>query len=119
MAIHNEIGKKGEEIAANFLLQNGYEIQETNWRYKKSEIDIIAKKENDLIFVEVKTRSSSIFQTPEEAVSIKKQKLIFLAANQYIQSKELDFNIRFDIISITFNKELKINHLIDAFYPII
>ena len=117
MALHNDIGEKGEQLAVNYLLKDGYEVLEKNWRFKKSEIDIIAKKGNELVFVEVKTRSSNHFQEPEEAVTLKKQKQIFIGANEYIQSLEDEVNVRFDIISILLTKEIQINHIKEAFYP--
>lgn len=118
MSAHNELGKKGEEIARKFLIEKGYKIIATNWRYKKEEIDIIAKHENEIIFVEVKTRSSSYFEAPEQAVTKKKQKFLINAANDYIQSNNIEIEGRFDIISVicNTNKE-EINHIEDAFYP--
>jgi putative endonuclease len=71
MADHNDLGKLGEELAVDFLQQNGYEILETNWVFQKAEIDIIAQKENILAVVEVKTRSSIEFGLPQDFVKPK------------------------------------------------
>lgn len=100
MAFHNELGKKGEKLAVNHLLQKGYKILETNWRYLKAEIDIIAQKGNTLAIVEVKTRSSDGVSAPEDAVNPKKIKLLVSAANEYVIQNDLDVEVRFDIIAI-------------------
>ena len=118
MAQHNETGKEGEEMAIAFLRKNNYVIIETNWRFRKSEIDIIVRKKGVLAFVEVKTRETSFFQEPEKAVTKTKQKMILKGANEYVQNLEDDPDIRFDIIAITFNP-LEINHIEDAFYPLV
>lgn len=117
MAEHNELGKFGEELAMEFLQKNGYEILETNWTFQKAEIDIIAKKENTLAIVEVKTRSSIEFGLPQDFVKPKKIQLLVKAVDAYVNKKELDIEVRFDIIAI--HKEGKafvIDHLTDAFY---
>lgn len=100
MASHNELGKKGEALAVDFLIQNGYKICATNWRYLKAEIDIIAQKENTLAIVEVKTRSFDSIGAPEDAVNQKKIKLLVSAANEYVLQNDLDVDVRFDIIAI-------------------
>src|SRR6218665_58192 len=117
MAEHNELGKLGEELAVEFLQQNGYDILETNWTFKKAEIDIIAQKENILAVVEVKTRSSIEFGLPQDFVSPKKIQLLVKAVNEYIVSNDLDVEVRFDIIAISKeDKTYRIEHLEDAFY---
>lgn len=121
MAEHNELGKKGEELAVEHLQQNGYEILDRNWTFQKAEIDIIAKKESVLAIVEVKTRSSLDFGSPQDFVKQKKIQLLIKAVNAYINYREKDFcedlNVRFDIIAIHKNKEtFAIEHLTDAFY---
>ena len=118
MAEHNETGKKGEELAAEYLGNNGYEIVARNWRHKHLEVDIIARKGNILSIVEVKTRTGNFFGEPEEGVTKKKERFLTDAADHYIQSKDLDVEVRYDIISITFfegRHELKM--IEDAFYP--
>ncbi|MEN2398269.1 YraN family protein [Flavobacterium sp. MC2016-06] len=117
MAEHNELGKKGEELAVEFLQQDGYEILDRNWTFQKAEIDIIALKESVLAIVEVKTRSSLDFGLPQDFVKPKKIQLLVKAVNAYINYREIDFNVRFDIISIHKNGEtFAIEHLTDAFY---
>ncbi|MBT8317884.1 MAG: YraN family protein [Lutibacter sp.] len=116
MAKHNELGKEGEKLAEEFLLKNGYQIIEKNWRFKKAEVDIIAKKNEILAIIEVKTRSNNYFGNPQDFVNQKKIKLLVEAINQYVISKELDLDVRFDIIAILKNNNaLEIEHLEDAF----
>lgn len=115
---HYQLGKDGEEIAAQHLLKNGYDILHRNWRFGKFEIDIVAKKGNTLSIVEVKTRTGDYFGEPEEGVTKAKEKFLATAADHYIQSKNLDVEVRYDIISIVFfigKHELKM--IEDAFYP--
>ncbi|OCB69333.1 YraN family protein [Flavobacterium piscis] len=121
MAEHNELGKKGEELAVEFLRKEGYKILDRNWTFQKAEIDIIAQKESILAIVEVKTRSSLDFGAPQDFVKPKKIQLLIKAVNAYINDREKDFcddlNIRFDIIAIHKNGEtFAIEHLTDAFY---
>ena len=118
MAQHNETGNEGEEMAALFLIKNGYRIFARNFRYKKSEIDIIAQKDKTIAFVEVKTRTTTFFQEPELSVTRSKQKQITLGANFYIQENDIDLDIRFDIVAITLSP-YKLNHIEDAFYPLV
>jgi len=121
VAEHNELGKKGEELAVEFLRKEGYKILNRNWTFQKAEIDIIAQKESILAIVEVKTRSSLDFGAPQDFVKPKKIQLLIKAVNAYINDREKDFcedlNIRFDIIAIHKNGEtFAIEHLTDAFY---
>jgi putative endonuclease len=117
MAAHNELGKLGEDLAIEYLQENGYEILETNWTFQKAEIDIIAMKEGILAVVEVKTRSSLEFGLPQDFVKPKKIQLLVKAVNAYVNRKKLDIDVRFDIIAIhKESKSFAIEHLIDAFY---
>jgi putative endonuclease len=117
MAEHNELGKLGEELAVDFLIENGYEILETNWTFQKAEIDIIALKDNILAVVEVKTRSSLEYGLPQDFVKAKKIKLIVKAINEYVVTNDLDVEVRFDIIAIhAKDKQFEIEHLEAAFY---
>lgn len=117
MAEHNELGKLGEEMAAEFLQKNGYQIMETNWVFQKAEIDIIAQKENTLAIIEVKTRSSIDFGLPQDFVKPKKIQLLVKAVNEYVISNNLETEVRFDIIAISKeDKTYKIEHIEDAFF---
>ncbi|MNE88422.1 hypothetical protein D3C80_1857280 [compost metagenome] len=104
-------------MAVDYLQKEGYTILETNWTFEKAEIDILAQKENTLAVVEVKTRSSLEFGLPQDFVKPKKIQLLVKAVNAFVIEKDLDIEVRFDIIAI--NKEGKsfvIEHLIDAFF---
>lgn len=117
MAKHYELGKEGESLAAKFLEKNGYQILEKNWRFQKAEVDLIAQKMNTIVCVEVKTRTSNRIEDPQEAVRKKKIKLLVEAMNQYVITKDLDVEVRFDIIAITKTHEnFDIQHLEDAFF---
>jgi len=117
MAEHNELGALGEQLAANYLLKQGYEILERNYRFDKAEIDIIARLENILIVVEVKTRNSAFFGDPQNFVSAGKIKLLVKAANEYVISNDLNDEVRFDIIAVLKNKtDERIEHFPAAFY---
>ncbi len=118
MAEHNETGKKGEDIAAKYLLENNYKILERNWRAGHLEIDIIAKIKDIIVIVEVKTRTSTSMYDPAMAVNRIKQKQLIRAANKYILSSNLSNEVRFDIISVfILGSQHKLEHLTDAFYP--
>jgi putative endonuclease len=117
MAQHNELGKLGEDLAVDFLIKNDYEILETNYIFQKAEIDIIARKNNLLAVVEVKTRSSIDFGLPQDAVKPKKIQLLVKVVNEYVVSNDLDVEVRFDIVAIHKLKgTFVIEHLEDAFY---
>ncbi|WP_289058130.1 YraN family protein [uncultured Flavobacterium sp.] len=121
MAEHNDLGKLGEDLATAHLEENGYSIIERNFVIQKAEIDIIAQKDNVLAIVEVKTRSSLDFGSPQDFVKQKKIQLLIKAVNAYINDREKDFQedleIRFDIVAIHKNGEsFAIEHLTDAFY---
>jgi putative endonuclease len=117
MAEHNDLGKLGEELAVEYLRKDGYEILETNWTFQKAEIDILAKKEGILAVVEVKTRSSLEFGLPQDFVKPKKVQLLVKAVDAYVNERNLDIEVRFDIIAIyKEGKTFAIEHLIDAFY---
>ncbi len=116
---HNrEIGAAGENAAVDYLKTKGFIILETNWRFGQNEVDIIAKDKTDLVFVEVKTRSSNKFGEPEMAVNKTKQKMYQRLATGYIEKHHINMDVRFDIIAIV-NKipEPEIFHIKDAFYP--
>lgn len=119
MARQQKIGKLGEDTATTYLDSLGYKILERNWRFSKAEIDIIALDGKIIVFVEVKAKSYTYYGAPEESISSYKENLIIDAAGQYMESINYEDEIRFDIISIVFDKELrpKTSHYKDAFYP--
>ena len=117
MARHNELGKEGEQRALQMLKTKGYTILETNWRHEKDEVDIIATDKDELVIVEVKTRSTDYFGDPEDAVGPAKARNLIRAAEAYIELNDVDMDVRFDIVSIILkNGKSTINHIVDAFY---
>lgn len=102
MAEHNDLGKWGEDEAALYYEDRGYEILERDWKVGKRDIDLIALTEgkDTLVFVEVKTRQNNDLQEPEEAVDVKKMRNLAIAANAYVKLHGLDMDVRFDIISV-------------------
>ena len=121
MAANQELGQKGESLARRYLETKGYRIEAVNWRFSRAEIDIVAKKGDLLVFVEVKTRESfhSFFGRPEDAVNYKKIKHLAEAAAAYMREFNHQWAIRFDIIGILLPSKghVQIRHLEDAFFP--
>jgi len=116
MAEHNDLGKRGEEAAVAFLRSLGMNILETNWRLRRYEIDIVAQEGPLLVIVEVKTRKTNYFGDPQEFVTRAKQKQLIEAANAYLEQKNSNLEVRFDIASILYNDQKLVVHLIkDAF----
>ncbi len=116
MTINNHLkGKKGENIAINYLLKNGYTILNRNWHFQHKEIDIIALKNDEIIFFEVKYRENLSRFKPEESITDKKQKFLIEAADAYIQINKIFLPARFDVICIVNNKIIK--HYINAINP--
>lgn len=117
MASHNELGKKGEQLAVDYLLNKGYKIIERNYRFEKAEVDIIAQISETLAIVEVKTRSSAEFGNPQDFVKPKQIKNLVKAVDEYVNVNGLDVEVRFDIIAILkLHKGHSIEHLENAFY---
>lgn len=111
------LGNRGEEFACEYLIKKGYEIIERNYRHKRAEIDIIAKNENVLVFIEVKTRKNNQFGNPENFVDENKERLFFQCSEEYIFKIDWKHNIRFDIIAlIPKQNTFEIEHLKDVFY---
>jgi putative endonuclease len=111
VAGHIDLGRKGEQVAVDFLVKKGYKILARNWRFGKNEVDII------VVVAEVKSRSSNLFAEPETAVTRDKQRILVRAANAYVNSRKLQGEVRFDVIAILLLPEAeKINHIEDAFY---
>ncbi|MBQ6046360.1 MAG: YraN family protein [Bacteroidales bacterium] len=116
MAEHNITGAQGETMARQYLQEKGYAIVATNWRVGKMEVDIIARLEQLLVFVEVKTRHLSPFGSPEEAVDRRKRQMYVKAANSYVLQHQCEEEVRFDIIAITLSDNgYDIRHYPDAF----
>ena len=119
MAQHNLLGKKGEMLAARYLLDKGYAILEYNWRCGHKEVDIIAMQRDVLVFVEVKSRATDAFGDAADAVTPAKISRLISAAEAYVQRKKIDLAVRFDIVTVVGDCEPHtIEHIEDAFYPI-
>ena len=118
MASHNVLGNKGELIARKYLEEKEYEILDENWCHGKAEVDLIAYQDRRIIFVEVKTRTTTGFGQPEDFVTESKQLLLQRAAEEYLYLMNFKGEIRFDIISILFQKngEYTLKHIEDAFW---
>jgi putative endonuclease len=121
MAQHNIVGSFGEEQAAEYLKKKGYSICHTNWHSGHYELDIVAVspgEEPELVIVEVKTRSTGRFGSPEDAVDTRKILRTVHAANHYIRLNDIMIPPRFDIIGIKIvDGRPEIDHIIDAYYP--
>lgn len=118
MADHNDFGKLAEELAENFLVEKNYKILAKNYRYLKAEIDIITQFENQIVIVEVKARATDAFMLPQEAINKKKIRLIVSAANEFLETNNIDLETRFDVISVLPSEKgkLEITHIENAFY---
>lgn len=116
MAKHHQLGEKGEQAAADLLQRKGYRVLERNYRHLKAEVDIIVRKDNVVVAVEVKTRSTPEFGNPQDFVKPQQIKRLVSALDHYITEHDLDVEARFDIIGIIKNKlGTRIEHLEDAF----
>ena len=117
MAQHNDLGKIGEQLAVEYLEAKGYEIVIRNFVFQKAEIDIIAKHDNMIICVEVKTRNSDFFGDPQDFVTKSKIKLLVKAMDAFIIENEISLEARFDIIAVLKNKTTQqVTHYENAFY---
>ncbi len=107
IALNQATGKKGEQIAASFLIDKGYEIQEKNWRHHHLEVDIIASKNGRLHIVEVKTRNSTRYGHPEESITKNKMKFLKNAAEAYQYQHKQWLYLQFDVIAITLISDIE------------
>ena len=117
MAEHNDFGNLAEDLAAEFLAKKNYKILVRNFRYQKAEIDIVAEFENIIVVTEVKARSYNTVIEPQEAVTKKKIKSIVMCADFFMSEKNIDTEVRFDIITVLPDEKgvLQLNHIEDAF----
>jgi putative endonuclease len=118
MVSTREIGELGEKLARNYLRKLGYKILDTNWYYGHLELDIVAQDGDELVIVEVKSRSGIRYEHPSEAVTNTKIKRVVEAADGYIQEKDSNLETRFDVITVIFfGQKHELEHFKDAFYP--
>lgn len=117
MASHNALGKWGENLAAEYLVREGYAITERNWRMDHYEIDIIAMHGSRIVFVEVKTRSTDEYD-PLEAVDSRKKARMVASANAYIIAHDIPHEVQYDIITVIgIPEDYTLEHIPDAFLP--
>ncbi len=115
---HNQqFGQLGEDIAAGYLERKGYKILKRNYRFGKVELDIVCEYNGEVVFVEVKTRTSDAMAYPERAVGKSKQRNIRLAAEEFMEEHNLRCSARFDILAVVKGEKFEIEHIEDAFYP--
>lgn len=113
-----KLGKEGEDLAVQHLISKNYTIVGRNLRIKHDELDILAKIDNTLVFVEVKTRISDTYGVPEDFITRSKEKCMVRFAENYIFENEWTGESRFDVIAIHYKgKSLQLKHIVDAFYP--
>ncbi|MNE25606.1 hypothetical protein D3C87_579410 [compost metagenome] len=116
MAKHLEIGIQGEKLAMEYLIEMGYKIMLRNWRFKNLEVDLIVMDGSTLVFVEVKTRSTTDFGEPYEFVDVRKQRRLIRAAQAYILKHAYSGEVRFDVVAVTNNTHSKLTYIKDAFW---
>lgn len=118
MAIHNELGKEGEEAAVLHLEEKGYRILHRNWHAGQKELDIVALHQGELVVVEVKTRRNKLYGSPADAVTERKIRRIVSSTDAYIRKFAIDLPVRFDVITVTgWEAPFEIEHIEEAFYP--
>ena len=100
MAAHNELGKWGEDLAAEYLQEKGYLILERDWKSGHRDLDIVAQDGDTIVFVEVKTRRNRLFGEPEEAIDYQKRKSLQMTINHYVSCRHINSDIRVDVITV-------------------
>jgi putative endonuclease len=119
MAAHNDLGKRGEDIAKDFYVSKGFWIRDSNWRSSHFELDFVAENNELVVIVEVKTRTGSTFGEPEDFITDAKMKRTLQAAHNYILTNNIEKNAQIDVISIVFTKSgtHRLTHFPDAITP--
>ncbi len=118
MSESGELGRRAEQLAASYLIAKGYRILHTNWRFYQKEIDIVCTSGNELVIVEVKSRSSSVFPHPEDVLGPAKQRHLVEAAEAYIRRYNSQLPTRFDLVAIIYNRQgFDVEHIENAWYP--
>lgn len=116
MAFRHELGSRGEKLAAEFLEEKGYRILHKNWRHRHLEVDLIAEDDFFVLIVEVKYRTTGRHGRPEEFVNYSKRNNMINAAEAFCEMTDCEKEIRFDIVAITAEPQLKIEHIEEAFH---
>ena len=120
MAEHNDFGVWGEDMAQQYMVEQGYSLLHRDWRCGHRDLDLVMYKDGIVVFVEVKARANDFLVSPEQAVDVKKIRSLSIAANAYVKKFRINADLRLDIVAITgtISTGYKINHIPDAFYPI-
>ena len=110
---NQEVGKFGEDVAVKYLKQNGYKILDRNFSCKRGELDIVALQKKQIVFIEIKARTSIEYGLPKEAVTKKKSEHIYKTAEYYLYTRNLEKeDTRIDVIEVYIkNGKFRINHL--------
>ena len=117
MAEKNETGKRGELVARLYLEEKGYKVLAVNWRFHRFELDIIATNKDELVIVEVKTRSDNYLIAPELAVDTTKIRRIVAASDAYIRKHNIQLPVRFDVLCLVKKgQSFEVEHIEDAFF---
>jgi putative endonuclease len=117
MDSRQDLGREGERLAAQYLEGLGMTILERNWRFGHKEIDLIAREGNDLVIVEVKTRTAPVRESPDQAIPREKRRSLVSAANAYVRFNRIPLDVRFDTVNVVFNREsVELTHVRDAFF---
>ena len=120
MALHNETGKWGEQLACEYLMREGYRIVERDWKCGQRDLDIVAIENDVYVFVEVKTRRNERLANADEAVTTQKIRSVSIDANAYVKGHRIDRVLRFDIITVVGTPDkYEIRHIKDAFLPFV
>lgn len=118
MVEHNKLGREGEAVATAYLKEKGYTILAVNWRFYRYELDIVAQTADELVVVEVKSRSANHLVHPEDAVSARKIRFLVAGADMFVKQNNVSWPVRFDILTVVKEQNgYSINHIEDAFYP--
>lgn len=117
MAQHIELGRKGEQIAAKYLINKGFRLLHQNWHFRNQELDLVMTDKKELVIVEVKSRHAAVAEQMDEAISFKKIRFLVNATQAYIEKYQVNFDVRFDVVNVVFQNNTKytINHIPDAF----
>ena len=118
MAKHNLLGHEGEDVAAQYLREHGYTIQDRDWHCGHKDLDLVVTKDNVIVFVEVKTRTGTEWGNPQDFVDDRKIRSIVHSADAYLRLNQINMEVRFDIISVIADRgEFKVEHIEQAFFP--
>lgn len=119
MPTAHQLGQMAEDLAADFYKKRGYTLLARNYRYQKAEVDLIVRKANVLVAVEVKARSTTYFGRPEGFITPKKIKLLILAIDAFVSQRNLNVDVRFDVMSYLFqNGKWTCTPIQNAFFPL-